>query len=514
MRARRGVPAFMSSIWPLREGGVRSDIALPAVRSRRGVASVIFAISAVSLMGVVGLATEGGKWYVQKQNTQYVADLVASAATLALTEGESATQVQTDATTIASLNGVTAGVSNGVTTTINIQTGNFTDQTGATQSGAQVTISKTMPPLISALFKSGNITITQTSQVVPSSNSSVCGLALSGGLVFSGSSGTVTTSGCGLGSNGSVTGNNGGTSVSGGVAASGGCTNCGSGNGWLSHRPKSKNPYWLVWDDQHQTSVVNWPSFDTNHCWWFSQFSLGSYGHPVTITLTPWNYNEGRHGYWWDGKPWAWCRQTNHFNKNNQGNEYNNGNQDSQDNIQLNQYTTINFLPGTYFFYNASLLFSAGTIECTTCTSTNGVTIIFLGDGDTDIGQLTISSSATVTLNAQTANDWCRANSDNCTTDTALDGLLFFMSTTADSNSGGVSITGNGNTALLGGMYFPTAYASYSGSVIPSGGTNCSPVVAYQLTIGSGTTTAGTSDCSAQGFASAVPHAQSLVFTR
>ena len=54
---------------------------------RRGATAVVFALAASALLGLVGLATEGGTWYLEKRHGQNAADAAANAGALALALG-------------------------------------------------------------------------------------------------------------------------------------------------------------------------------------------------------------------------------------------------------------------------------------------------------------------------------------------------------------------------------------------------------------------------------------------
>jgi hypothetical protein len=123
--------------------------------------------------------------------------------------------------------------------------------------------------------------------------------------------------------------------------------------------------------------------------------------------------------------------------------------------LKVNAGGTVNFAPGTYFFYNAKIDFS-GTVNGT------GVTFVLLGNSGLSIG-----SSATVNLSAPTTN----------TTSSHLNGVLI-----DDQATGNVTVNGNGSVKLGGAMYFPKADVSWGGTAASSF-TTCSMVIANTLKI-------------------------------
>jgi hypothetical protein len=117
---------------------------------------------------------------------------------------------------------------------------------------------------------------------------------------------------------------------------------------------------------------------------------------------------------------------------------------------------TATFAPGTYFFYNATIKITGGTVTGT------GVTLVLLGNSS-----LSISGDPRVDLSAPAIN----------TTSSLLNGVLIDDQGTKD-----VTINGGGNVKLGGAMYFPKADVKWGGTAASSF-TTCSMVVANTLTI-------------------------------
>jgi hypothetical protein len=131
---------------------------------------------------------------------------------------------------------------------------------------------------------------------------------------------------------------------------------------------------------------------------------------------------------------------------------------------------TVNFNPGTYFFYNAAITINSGTVTGT------GVTLVLLGDSSLKI------SGGTVNLSAPTTN----------TTSPQLNGVLIDDQAPHKSNNA-VTVNGGGSVKLGGAMYFPNVDVSYGGTSA-NANTTCAEVIANTLTI-SGNTYMSTANC-------------------
>ena len=145
------------------------------------------------MFGLIGLATEGGTWYLEKRHGQNAADAAAVAGVVALANGQSATTSATKAATL-------TGDTNGLTiTTGTFSNGTFTaNATPAT--AVKVVVSTTQQPMFSGLFLSGPVTITESAVAALAATGPVCMLAGKGGLSFGGSS-SVAATGCTIASN-------------------------------------------------------------------------------------------------------------------------------------------------------------------------------------------------------------------------------------------------------------------------------------------------------------------------
>jgi hypothetical protein len=126
--------------------------------------------------------------------------------------------------------------------------------------------------------------------------------------------------------------------------------------------------------------------------------------------------------------------------------------------------------PGTYFFYNATINITGGTVTGT------GVTLVLLGDSKISI------SGGTVNLSAPTTNP----------TSSDLNGVLIDDQAPNKSNLQ-VNVNGGSGVNLVGAMYFPNVDVTWNGSTATSN-TSCSEVIANTLTL-SGNATMNTQNC-------------------
>ncbi|MDR3531990.1 MAG: pilus assembly protein TadG-related protein [Rhodopila sp.] len=453
------------------------------LRDRRGVTSLMFGVGAVGAISLAGLATEGGTWYLERRHGQNAADAAAIAGALALAGGETNAAAITDATSIATANLYTSGTSNGTTTTVAVSNVTYNNQ-----QGVQVVVTRSQPRLFSALFLTDNISISETAVAVIAANgSNACVLGLSGGLSFAGST-SINASNCALASNAkgpnsiSFTGNK-ATVTNGLLIAEGGCSNCGNAPGYATYQPPTTNPFKSIYDPTTGTGLTM-PSFTGSQCLSIPTVR-GTAGAPTT--LTPWT----------QGSQVAYCGTGN-------------GNGST---LKVTGGAYLNFLPGTYFFQNASLDFNGGAVECTTCTPGGaGVTIILTGTSASKIGTISVGGNANVTLNAPVTNTWCHAVGTGCNPNTSFDGVLFYMSNVAQPTNGKgnapVSLSGNGTVQLTGGMYFPTVNVTYSGNVAASNAAvACTVIVAEALDF-TGNSTLSIAGCGADG--TPVPLPQSV----
>jgi Flp pilus assembly protein TadG len=465
--------------------GERLKRLLDAVRQigtdRRGATAVVFALGATALLGLVGLATEGGTWYVEKRHGQNTADAAAMAGVLALAAGGTSASAKavTAGTSIATANNYSAGSSKGTATTVAVVTGTYSAQTFTpttmSPNAVRAVITRSPPRLFSALFLKSDPNISETAiALLDTTKGKACALSLSQPLSFGGNA-TISAPGCALASNNSSpTGSIGCTGSSsvtaGALVASGGISGSGCTGTKSFFQPPTADPFVAIQSltmppvTASKTTCQNMPTIGTP----LTSINTYEVGHKMFCT--------GSFG----------------------------GNKFSGD-LSMTNGNTVNLVPGTYIFYNASISIQGGVLQCPTCTCPDpdcGVTIILTGSPASQIGTLKINGNATVNLHAPRTNNF----------NSAFNGVLFYMDKNAPPGNGHgnapVDINGGANTVLSGGMYFPSVNANYNGNV--NGGSNCTEIVGYSLEF-SGNTNLDLSACAGDGTQVAQPQAVHLV---
>ncbi len=463
-------------------------------RDRRGATAVLFGVSAVVVVGMVGLGTEGGSWYVVQRDAQNAADTAAYAGAVRLSLAQSAlgqtlsngqTQARDTAADTATRNGFTTGASSTTVTT-------NTPPTSGSQNGniaaVQVVITRNRPRLISNLFLTGTQAITVRGVAATVSNGSACLLAIPGfgtgtvtGQLLAGGSSTVTAASCILASNATIssaieiTGSSTVTALS--LTSSGGCSGCASAtvtNPIKTYAPPSTNPLAYL-----NSKVL--PTFNNGNC---DRSVFTAAGVAMNIPN-----NGGVNSSIVIPVPAAG---------------------DAICGLDISGAgTVVTFNPGTYYFYNSSFRVTSGTVQCrmpTTpptsngapCTGGYGVTFVFTGSPG-QIGGPNINGNAVITLSAPSAAH---------ASDPDYAGILFFRDPRATGGNGqgnpAVDINGGANTSLTGGMYFPNSYVKYSGN---SAVNSCSVLIGgtVEMTGNSGLTI---DQCAALGFGNLAPQIQ------
>lgn len=455
------------------------------LRDRKGATSLLLSATAVALISLAGFATEGGTWYLERRHGQNTADAAAMGGALTLaTLNAAGTPTGTAAgavkagTSVATLNGYTAGTSSGTITAVTVAAGTYTGTTFTPSSSGtntaanglnavKATISRTTPALFSSLLSATGPTITETAIARIDNPGPGCSLSLNQPLSFSGST-TVTANACTLASNNtSSTGSIscGGASVvtAQSFVAVGGISGCGGTD--LPFRPATTNPFQAV------NSVTMPPvaaSASTCQNW------------PATITAANTFESSGK----------MFC--TGSFGSGKTKTSF-------TGDVKITGNSVVNLVPGTYVFYDAGISIQSGTLECTTCTPGGaGVTIILTGSSPTTIGSITINGNATVTLNAPYTNAY----------NAAFDGILVYIDQTANPSNVSISMKGGATVTMNGGIYAPSVPVSYTGNSANSA--PCTELVAYQVTF-TGNSNLTTSGCSSQNTKVAMTQVVDLV---
>ncbi|MBR0673006.1 pilus assembly protein TadG-related protein [Neoroseomonas soli] len=482
------------------------------VLGQRGAIGVAFAIGSTALLGMGALATEAGIWLAVRRNAQDAADAAAYAGIvrLNLTDANAAT---TAATQVATRNGFTdsGSLSAAGDNRVRVQTGFWQNNTftspapsGSSANAVRVDIwqvqriglaqliSRTAPIAWGgavAVLEIGGPACT-LSIPPPTTTSQVMGRTNIAGST------TVNAPNCIIASNmeGSKSINVQGAAVNSLTAAalraSGQCYNCEdvpSGNlpgGYVSGAATTDNPYkyldaWAM--PTFGSGAGNSPCVDPLY--------LNATGGVVqnqnqaaTIYLAA--YNPGRSDV---------------VNYTQNGNARTYGVSQSTyaatcTNISLSGQTLV-LKPGTYFFNNASLAMSNGTITCDGCSAGGaGVTLVFTGSNSNNVGNIQITGG-NFTLIAP--------GTDALASPSIFRGTAIYrddLAAVSNSANDTMIITGNSTSTLFGAIYSPTAEVRMVGTsgMNQTVAGNCIAVVAAEITF-SGNSGAQIDACESNG---------------
>ncbi|MGG5807650.1 pilus assembly protein TadG-related protein [Falsiroseomonas sp. CW058] len=409
------------------------------LRDRRGAAAAMVASAAAVFIGVVGLAVEGGGWYLALRRATTAADLAAVAGANARLRGGDPRAVATD---VAQRNGFATG--GGITVTVNVPpaSGAFAGVAGA----VEVTVAQAQRAVISsALF--GPAPLVRSRAVAAAQlDDKVCLLALGGGLTLGGNS-TTQASRCVLASNQAAPG---GLDVVGsarvrtaGLVTTGNCNGCGSGDVWTDDT-RTARPYVVA----RRSDPVADP-FAGLQGW--TPAPPPCRASPVAFT--------GRTASLAPGA--AICES-----------------------LTVGTNETLNLAPGIHYLVNADLTVR-GRI------TGDGVTIVLTGDPGR-VGTIQINAQATGLLRGP-ATSLVPGHPEGA-------GLVAYRDARATNNGPQkeVQLNGGATMDIIGGVYFPTSDVVVNGN--SAMGSNCFAVVGWALSLsGNSDTQVDVSGC--PGFA-------------
>ena len=150
------------------------------VGERSGTSAVVIALSMTGLLGLAGLGTEVGMWYVSKRTMQAASDSAAFSAAMAKYNGESQTLFTAEAKSITGSYNFVDGTNNVTVTVNNPPTkGNYTADSNA----IEVIITQQQPLVVSGLFLSGPTTVGTRSVALTGTPGTGCVLALDGASI-------------------------------------------------------------------------------------------------------------------------------------------------------------------------------------------------------------------------------------------------------------------------------------------------------------------------------------------
>jgi len=440
--AFRGLRAACAWRRPSGVSGPAAPLSMPALsmlgrlrRSRRGAVALTFGFSAIVFLGVAGLATEVGSWYLAHRHGQNAADAAASAGALIRSLNGTHDVIVARATNAATRNGYTSGGT--ITVTINHPPSIRSNCCYNDQNAVEAIVDQVQTPHFGRLFQVTSETVSSRAVAKVEAIGNACVLALSGdhsgnSLLLSGNF-AVNAPNCELASDyaGPDAIDFGGSAAATiqSFYSAGGCSGCTGGGVTTTYPARTyqapiPNPFASL------DSVV-WPPFSTSPNVKCQDVSKGA------TTLTP-----------YETSGLAYCSD-----------------------LQMANGDNIVVTPGTYFFWNSSIKITGGTLTCLGCDVTTGVGvhIVLLGSTDAKEGIIDINGGI-VTLSAAKTN----------VTFPELQGILFYRQNLTGSdcggcNSGGAEVTINGDTGtnLAGGFYFPGVDAKYNGNA----GSACTVIV-------------------------------------
>jgi Flp pilus assembly protein TadG len=443
------------------------------LHDQRGVTALMFAVSALVILGFTGLATEVGIWYTVRREAQGAADAAAIAGALAANVAtDPAAAASTAAQDVATLNGFPSGGGQSTLGTIQPLVVNYHQNydptapstyscTTCTIGAVEVIVSEAVAPLISALFGGQGVTVGARSFAMVEPIGPACALSL--GNTNSGSgdltvSGTVLAGQCGLASNATdsaAVAVSGAGTIALSATAVGGC--CGTVAPTLlrpaaPYHPPTTNPYTGA-----DTAIASFPTLTCATAVVGTSLSVPittggttslnttTVPSPFAITLEPFETTTR-----------AYCNTT----------------------IEVDSGMTVTLQPGTYIFVDgASLDLEDGK------TQGNAVTILFVPPTPfaaqqpppvTTLGTLTIKPAATVLLTAASSHA-ALASALGLASLAALDGILFYGQGTSTAM---ISVTSG--TPLEGAIYFPNAALLFSAN---TNGMQCLPLVAGTMSL-------------------------------
>jgi len=406
--------------------------ALKAVKDRRGVAAVIFALTAAAVVGAGGLATEASYWYYTKRRAQTAADGAAMGAGIQLLRYSHDSAIA-EGFSDAARNGFPNGGDTIVSVNIPPTSGAYSGRGGT----AEVIIRQRQPRLFSGLFLAENATVAARAVAATLAAGQACALALdrtrSGSLAFSGTS-TTTAPGCLLATNSAndhafdVAGGADVTAKAlysmGGIDFTGQAITVNTELNPISYGPRPiPDPYGYLPD----------PTNDI----------------PLNCTTT--------------GNQLITGGGTVNFAA---GSRFCGGIRIGQ---SLAQTGVVDLAPGTYYVTDGNLAVNAGsTLTCSTCSGASGVTIIFTGDDPSAIGRPVLNGTATITLQSPATGTYA--------------GVLFYQDRDAVFNPNQPAIiNGTLNSRLEGAFYFPNGALRINGDATQT--SDCMQLVARTIEI-------------------------------
>lgn len=446
------------------------------LRCRRASVALTFTLTAIPLIGMVGLGTEVGMWYATKRHAQNAADAAAISGAMRLACSLGAVSC-TDTETIAyrgkefaaqnsfcttgdttTYPGSTCGsLPPGTTQTVQIDVGAyangaFTPSPGDAGNAVRATVLQIQPYLLASLFLSGNATIAAQAVALVKNPRMACALALT--TLTIGGSPQWGGGNCALVSDGNVKMNSSPQFPAGVGWSVYGTSGCSSSSNCAAVGPNAS----YDWYAQPTTNPL--AALDSyNTC---SSFNVSCTGSLASLASTGTSSNQCQNGiYGYDSTTGT---GTCTFSPTPLAGSAYGGLKVTGGNVVL--------ASGTYIFYNANVSISGGTVTGT------DVNIVLLGNSS-----LSINGGATVQLTADMNNS----------TYPELDGVLIDDQATS-SSSNSVTVNGSSSSYYGGEIYVPNNALTWEGNA--ASGNGCTEIIGNTITI-QGTTNFDVSGCPA-----------------
>jgi Flp pilus assembly protein TadG len=412
--------------------GCRDEAARTLARlvgCRNGATAITFGAMATVLVGFVGVAVEGGSWYVTRRAAQTAADTAAQAAAVAVAFDRTAAAAAQETS---ARNGFTNGLNN---TLVTVNHPPATGPNAGDAAAVEVRVRRTTPLQIAALFMGGNAVI-ETRAVARSlimGGGSACILALGragGSLVQEvdlslGGNASVTAAACSLASNTSIR-QFGNSRITAFTLAAVGSVQIGNPNNVTLERPPSS----------YQPPIED-------------PFAPGVPGTGIPLPAQS-----------------GACTHTNFTVNSNQTQNVSPGRFCGSMNLR----GTAVLAPGVYVIQNGDLTANAqARITCPTCTPGNGVTFVFTGEAN-QIGGPKINGGANIDLIGGTSG---------------YPGILMYQDPRAPAGND-IKLNGGANITTRGLFYFPSADLTINGN-FGGGNTTCKAFIGESITL-TGTT--------------------------
>ncbi|MFT8246973.1 pilus assembly protein TadG-related protein [Roseomonas sp. BN140053] len=418
------------------------------LRNRRGNVAAVVAVSGSVLIGMAGLATEGGRYYLALQDTQNAADVSAMAAASAyLFRGRAAALAA--GREVAGRNGF-------ATVEVMVNSPPTSGAMVGKLDAFEVQIRRQVPIILSRTFL-GRDAVQASGRAVSLlyGTTPVCILALTGTLTVHDSS-SFSAPGCAVGSNApgasvAIPQSN-SSVVARAVMSFGTCSGCNNtrwrfAEGYQEHAPPVSNPYERL-DSKAFTTATG-------------ASCLTMLPTVVTAAIQP------------TGMSKAYCAS-----------------------VTVSNTSAVTFTPGTYVFQSTLSQVASLNIRSISSFTCDGCTFIFRG---TVPGSLSIGQTSRVSISAPASNG----------DDSDYDGVLVHRARTAfngTSSAPDLSIQGVSSASLAGGIYAPSSYVKI-GQLSSSSSTGCLALVGGTLDI-SGLSSFGFDVSNCTNYRTSVPAAR------